>query len=216
MPSCFVSAKLCMRTSWPTLRQPCSHATFAGFPQTERVKSCARSGSPARVDVIGVSCYSSRDLVTWRNEGAPTAWKQGVVDANTGTIYGRAQAPKARACAVGGGTWVTSITLCPAWTGLRAASACMPRAWAARQQPQTSFRPWPGIPCGVHGSLAALQVVLSAPAILRVGVVLRAGTHADLAPHRVVERPKVWWQTGPCMLPACIAPRYFKEVVLTM
>ncbi|KAK9833267.1 hypothetical protein WJX81_001332 [Elliptochloris bilobata] len=27
------------------------------------------SGSPARVDVIGVSCYSSRDLVSWRNEG---------------------------------------------------------------------------------------------------------------------------------------------------
>jgi len=33
--------------------------------------ACARgSGSPARVDIIGVSCYSSRDLVTWKNEGA--------------------------------------------------------------------------------------------------------------------------------------------------
>ena len=43
-------------------------------PQSETETPCARSGSPARVDVIGVSCYSSRDLVTWRNEGAPIAW----------------------------------------------------------------------------------------------------------------------------------------------
>lgn len=34
-------------------------------------RCCCSRYTPNRVDVIGVHCYSSIDLVTWRDEGAP-------------------------------------------------------------------------------------------------------------------------------------------------
>ena len=64
--------KLCPRVScMPLLRAVKQHRPLTKW---NNKTFCARSGSPARVDVIGVSCYSSRDLVTWRNEGASINW----------------------------------------------------------------------------------------------------------------------------------------------
>ena len=73
---------VCLRTSWHRAERAGLQTTEqrSGWQRRQVIRlrparrsrlACVRgSGSPARVDIIGVSCYSSRDLVTWRNEGA--------------------------------------------------------------------------------------------------------------------------------------------------
>ena len=97
-----------------------------------------RKYCPPRVDVIGVSCYSSPDLQHWRNEGE---------------FRGR---------------------------GAAAAAAVSEQAGEqarVRVRAHVAGRP-PRLPCASPGA---------------AGLVLRAGAHPNLAPGRVLERPKVLW-----------------------
>ena len=100
------------------------------------VLGCFCRGNPPsivhRVDVIGISCYTSTDLVHWQNEGVPLICPH--------ALHGSSVACDSPSCM----------------------HACM------------------------HACMRALRPTLASP-----GLALAAGQHPDLAPSKVVERPRV-------------------------